>query len=166
MIKFKDIDLVPVNREHLDPFLVWFNNMPKSRIRPFGKRLVNSEQAKSLMSDRDLSTKRVFWAAQRSSVPIGFGALGPIDWRSRRTSVMTYIDSNNAKPLEAETNSLTAILGYAFDELGLNKVSVDLLLGDPSKAKEKLGWIPKVTFKELSKKMMENELNQDNEKDN
>jgi GDPmannose 4,6-dehydratase len=31
---------------------------------------------------------------------------------------------------------------------------VDLLLGNPSKAKEKLGWTPKVTFKELVKIMM------------
>ena len=31
---------------------------------------------------------------------------------------------------------------------------VDLLLGNPSKAKEKLGWVPKVTFKELVKIMM------------
>jgi GDPmannose 4,6-dehydratase len=33
-----------------------------------------------------------------------------------------------------------------------------LLLGDASKAKEKMGWWPKITFKELVKIMMENEL--------
>ena len=32
---------------------------------------------------------------------------------------------------------------------------VDLLLGDPTKAKEKLGWQPKTTFKELVKIMLE-----------
>nr|CAD7423292.1 unnamed protein product [Timema monikensis] len=35
---------------------------------------------------------------------------------------------------------------------------VDLLLGDPSKAKEKFGWTPKVTFKELVKDMMDSDL--------
>lgn len=35
---------------------------------------------------------------------------------------------------------------------------VDLLLGDASKAKEKLGWEPKITFRELVKRMMKNEL--------
>lgn len=35
---------------------------------------------------------------------------------------------------------------------------VDLLLGDPSKAKKKLGWEPKVTFKELAKIMTEADL--------
>lgn len=36
---------------------------------------------------------------------------------------------------------------------------VDLLLGDPTKAKEILGWEPKVKFKELVKIMMEYDLN-------
>ena len=36
---------------------------------------------------------------------------------------------------------------------------VDSLLGDPSKAKEKLGWKPKITFKEMVQEMMENEVN-------
>jgi GDPmannose 4,6-dehydratase len=35
---------------------------------------------------------------------------------------------------------------------------VDLLLGDPSKAKEKLGWKSKITFKELVKIMLEVDL--------
>jgi GDPmannose 4,6-dehydratase len=30
---------------------------------------------------------------------------------------------------------------------------VDILIGDPAKAKEKLGWVPKTTFKELVKIM-------------
>ena len=36
---------------------------------------------------------------------------------------------------------------------------VDLLLGDPSKAKEKLGWQSTVTFKELVKMMVEEDMN-------
>ncbi|ELV05593.1 GDP-mannose 4,6-dehydratase, partial [Brachyspira hampsonii] len=39
---------------------------------------------------------------------------------------------------------------------------VDLLLGDPTKAKEKLGWKPKTTFKELVKIMLEYDLNKVN----
>lgn len=35
---------------------------------------------------------------------------------------------------------------------------VNLLLGDPSKAKEKMGWEPKVKFKDLVKIMMEHDL--------
>ncbi|NLF38813.1 GDP-mannose 4,6-dehydratase [bacterium] len=35
---------------------------------------------------------------------------------------------------------------------------VDLLLGDPGKAQRKLGWKPKVTFKELARMMVEHDL--------
>jgi GDPmannose 4,6-dehydratase len=35
---------------------------------------------------------------------------------------------------------------------------VDLLLGDASKAREKLGWEPRVTFKELARLMVEADL--------
>ena len=36
---------------------------------------------------------------------------------------------------------------------------VDLLVGDPSKAKEKLGWIPKIQLQELVDEMMSSDLN-------
>ena len=35
---------------------------------------------------------------------------------------------------------------------------VDLLMGDASKAKEKLGWTPKVSFEELVRMMYESDL--------
>lgn len=35
---------------------------------------------------------------------------------------------------------------------------VDLLLGDPTKAKEKLGWEPRVTFQELVQMMVKADL--------
>jgi GDPmannose 4,6-dehydratase len=35
---------------------------------------------------------------------------------------------------------------------------VDLLLGNPEKAKEKLGWTPKIDFKTLVEKMVEHDL--------
>lgn len=36
---------------------------------------------------------------------------------------------------------------------------VETLLGDPTKAKEKLGWVPKITFEEMVHEMMESDLN-------
>jgi GDPmannose 4,6-dehydratase len=49
-------------------------------------------------------------------------------------------------------------LVIGIDEKYYRPTEVDLLLGDASKAKEKLRWEPKVKFKELVKRMMENEL--------
>ncbi|MCL5004779.1 MAG: GDP-mannose 4,6-dehydratase [Patescibacteria group bacterium] len=45
------------------------------------------------------------------------------------------------------------------DPMYMRPAEVDLLIGDYSKAKEKLGWEPKVKFKELVKIMVEAELN-------
>ncbi len=65
-----------------------------------------------------------------------------------------------------ETHSIREFLDEVFGHLDLdwNKyveidphyfrpAEVDLLLGDATKAKEKLGWVPKVSFKELAKMM-------------
>ena len=40
---------------------------------------------------------------------------------------------------------------------------VDLLLGDAKKAKEKLGWAPKVSFEELVKMMVDSDINEEND---
>lgn len=71
-----------------------------------------------------------------------------------------------------ETHSVREFLDEAFGLVGLDwkkyveidpryyrPAEVDLLLGDPTKAKEKLGWKPKTTFKELVRIMLEYDLN-------
>src|SRR6056300_1432066 len=44
------------------------------------------------------------------------------------------------------------------DERYFRPTEVETLLGDPSKAKEKLNWSPKISFEELVKEMVENDL--------
>lgn len=56
-------------------------------------------------------------------------------------------------------DNLMDSLVIGIDEKYYRPAEVDLLLGDASKAREKLWWEPKVTFKELVKKMMDNEKN-------
>jgi len=46
----------------------------------------------------------------------------------------------------------------AIDERYFRPTEVDNLLGDAAKAKEKLGWAPKTTFKELVSEMMQEDL--------
>ncbi|MEX0875832.1 MAG: GDP-mannose 4,6-dehydratase, partial [Phycisphaerales bacterium] len=45
-----------------------------------------------------------------------------------------------------------------FDPRYLRPAEVDLLLGDPSKAKQKLGWEPETTVEELAKMMVDHDL--------
>ena len=46
----------------------------------------------------------------------------------------------------------------AFDERYLRPAEVDLLIGDASKAKKQLGWVPKVKFKELTEIMVDADI--------
>lgn len=70
-----------------------------------------------------------------------------------------------------ETHSVEELVQIAFDHVGLDwkqyvkidqrfvrPAEVDLLIGDASKAKEKLGWEPKVSFSEMINMMIENDL--------
>jgi len=71
-----------------------------------------------------------------------------------------------------ETHSIEELLQAAFDAAGLDNwqqyvrqdprfmrpAEVDLLIGDATKAKEKLGWKPKVEFNELVRMMVENDI--------
>ncbi len=70
-----------------------------------------------------------------------------------------------------ETRSVREFLDEAFGYVGLSwkdyvvvdpkyfrPAEVDVLLGDPTKAKRELGWSPKVTFKDLVKLMVDSDL--------
>ena len=46
----------------------------------------------------------------------------------------------------------------SIDEKYFRPTEVDLLIGDPTKAKEKLGWEPKITLEELIKDMMSSDI--------
>ena len=46
----------------------------------------------------------------------------------------------------------------AFDQRYLRPAEVDLLLGDPSKAKQKLGWVPTTTVEQLAAMMVDYDL--------
>jgi GDPmannose 4,6-dehydratase len=69
-----------------------------------------------------------------------------------------------------ETHSVREFLEAVFSMLNLDwkahvevdpryfrPAEVDLLLGDPTKAKQKLGWTPKVGFKDLARMMVESD---------
>lgn len=76
-----------------------------------------------------------------------------------------------------ETHSIRELLDIAFARVGIDDwdahvyvdpqffrpAEVDLLIGDPSKAREKLGWEPKVSFTELVHMMVDSDLAQQRE---
>jgi GDPmannose 4,6-dehydratase len=59
------------------------------------------------------------------------------------------------KGYDSETGNLIV----AVDPRYFRPTEVETLLGDPTKAKEKLGWEPKITLEEMAHEMMENDIN-------
>jgi GDPmannose 4,6-dehydratase len=73
-----------------------------------------------------------------------------------------------------ETHSIRELLDVAFARVGIEDWSskveqdplfmrpaeVDLLIGDPTKARERLGWAPRVGFRELVEMMVDNDVDE------
>jgi GDPmannose 4,6-dehydratase len=71
-----------------------------------------------------------------------------------------------------ETHSVRELLDVAFRHVGvddwgphvvqdprfLRPAEVDMLIGDPGRAREKLGWKPEVSFQELVRMMVDHDL--------
>ena len=66
-----------------------------------------------------------------------------IDWKGKNINEVGIFEGKNI---------------IKIDPRYFRPTEVDNLLGDASKAKKKLGWIPKITFKELVKEMAEEDL--------
>ena len=49
---------------------------------------------------------------------------------------------------------------FRIDPRYFRPTEVETLLGNPSKAKEKLGWVPEITLQEMCKEMVEYDLEQ------
>ena len=64
-------------------------------------------------------------------------------------------DGLNEKGYDSKTNNLIV----AVDSRYFRPTEVETLLGDPSKAKERLGWEPKITLQEMVHEMMESDIN-------
>lgn len=88
-------------------------------------------------------------------------------WRMLQQS-----DGDDYVVATGETHSIRELLDVAFGAVGIDDWSpyvtqdprfmrpaeVDLLIGDPSKARDVLGWEPLVSFEELVRMMVENDL--------
>lgn len=76
-----------------------------------------------------------------------FNVLGEeISWKGKGINEVGILKSTNKEVV-------------AIDSRYFRPTEVDLLIGNPAKAKEKLGWTPKTTFKELVKIMVTSDFN-------
>jgi len=73
-------------------------------------------------------------------------------------------ESEKAIVVDIEGNKAPAVkvgdVVVRIDSRYYRPTEVETLLGDPSKAKEKLGWVPEITLDQMIKEMVDNDLNQ------
>jgi GDPmannose 4,6-dehydratase len=83
----------------------------------------------------------------RNFVDLAWGFLGnTIRWEGKGIDEKGYDDK-------------TGSLIISVDPRYFRPTEVDSLIGDPSKAKEKLGWEPKIKFEEMVHEMIDNDVN-------
>lgn len=83
----------------------------------------------------------------RELIELSFSKVGmPIEWRGQGVDEKAY---------EIKTGREVV----SIDPVYFRPTEVETLLGDPTKAKEKLGWTPKVSFEQLIDEMVRSDLN-------
>ena len=83
-----------------------------------------------------------------------------IQWQGDGVDEIGIIDSCSPV-LGTQSSTLKANdIIFRIDARYFRPTEVETLLGDPSKAKEKLGWVPEITVQEMCKEMVMNDLEQ------
>ena len=83
-----------------------------------------------------------------------------IKWQGEGVEEMGSIDISSPA-LKTEQSILKANdIIFRIDPRYFRPTEVETLLGNPSKAKEKLGWVPEITLQEMCKEMVEYDLEQ------
>jgi GDPmannose 4,6-dehydratase len=78
-----------------------------------------------------------------------------LEWRDegiKEKGVVVKVQDSSAKHIKKGQTIISVDPRY------FRPTEVESLLGDPSKAKKNLGWVPKITFEELVKEMMREDL--------
>lgn len=88
-----------------------------------------------------------------------------LEWQGsgvEETGVVSAANTDSARN-ETEAATLKSLVGKTvlrIDPKYFRPTEVETLLGDPTKAKERLGWTPKVTVEEMVQEMVANDLDQ------
>ena len=96
----------------------------------------------------------------RQMVEISADNLGiKIEWQGTAESEVGIVKRVNKRSDLPELESLVGRTIVQIDPRYYRPTEVETLLGDPTKAKEKLGWVPTTTFEEMVTEMIQSDLN-------
>ena len=91
----------------------------------------------------------------RDFVKLAFKHVGvTIEFKGKGINEIGYISASSNSKFNLEIGKEVLFI----DPKYFRPTEVDLLIGDPSKAKNKLGWEPKIQFEELVTEMMDSDL--------
>ena len=85
-------------------------------------------------------------------------AIGKISTKNVEAVIFGSSNPVNLLDSKIKTQDLIGNTIVAINKKYFRPTEVETLLGDPTKAKEKLGWVPKISFKEMVQEMMESDL--------
>ena len=153
-------------RESYDIFAstgILFNHESPRRGLEFVTRKITNAVAKIKYGTQD----KLYMGNLDSKRDWGFAG----DYVEAMYLMLQHNEPDNFVVATGETHSIRELLEVAFETVSLNyndyveidprfirPAEVELLIGDPTKAKLMLGWEPKVKFKELIEMMVENDL--------
>jgi len=83
-----------------------------------------------------------------------------IKWQGSGIDETGLIDGSSPILNTEQKNLKSGDTIFRIDPRYFRPTEVETLLGDPSKAKEKLGWVPEITVQEMCKEMVMNDLEQ------
>ena len=83
-----------------------------------------------------------------------------IKWQGSGIDETGLIDGSSPILNTEQKNLKAGDTIFRIDPRYFRPTEVETLLGDPSKAKEKLGWVPEITVQEMCKEMVMNDLEQ------
>ena len=83
-----------------------------------------------------------------------------IKWQGSGIDETGLIDGSSPILNTEQKNLKSGDIIFRIDPRYFRPTEVETLLGDPSKAKEKLGWVPEITVQEMCKEMVMNDLEQ------
>jgi GDPmannose 4,6-dehydratase len=123
-----------------------------------------------LMLQQDNADDFVIATGHQISVRDFFDSVGnslgiTFRWQGEGVDETGIVDSVDVSAIEnaVEASQRESLVGKTIvrvDPKYFRPTEVDTLLGDPSKAKEKLGWSPKITVHEMIQEMVEADLDQ------
>jgi GDPmannose 4,6-dehydratase len=123
-----------------------------------------------LMLQQDNADDFVIATGHQISVRDFFDSVGnslgiTFRWQGKGVDETGIVDSVDVSAIEnaVEASQRESLVGKTIvrvDPKYFRPTEVDTLLGDPSKAKEKLGWSPKITVHEMIQEMVEADLDQ------